>query len=340
VGRQRLSRPRSDPAAAQTALLEGLARKASEFDVIHCHLDWAHLPLLSRMQTPFVTTLHGRLDTPGLSRLIEQFPEAAYVSISDNQRGPLPGANWIGTVPHGLPPISLRARLEPGGYLAFLGRLSPEKGPDTAIRLAKAAGLPLRIAAKAPRGERRFFGEELEPLIDGIQVQLVGEVNDRAKEGFLGRATALLFPIKWPEPFGLVMIEAMACGTPVIAFRRGSVPEIIEDGVSGFIVENEAEALERIGRIHELDRRRVRVSFERRFSARRMADEYVRHYEHLRNMTEAAHPKRIRQAQGQLAARAEGTVLHGPTPLLVERRSGRRPVETVAIPAGDMGGRP
>ena len=281
----RLGRPRSDPAAAQAAALEIMARRAEEFDVIHCHLDWAHLPLLSRTRTPFVTTLHGRLDTPGLANLIRHFPKAPFVSISDSQRSPLPQANWLSTILHGLPADLLRPTLEQGSYLAFLGRLAPEKGPHTAIRLAKTAGLPLRIAAKTPRGERRFFTEQVQPMIDGEQVRLIGEVNDRQKESFLGGALALLFPIEWPEPFGLVMIEAMACGTPVIAFRHGSVPEIIEDGVSGFIVENEIEALERIACVHQLDRRGVRAAFERRFTARRMAEEYVHHYECLRSIT-------------------------------------------------------
>ena len=280
----RLGRPASDPAAAQAAAVEMIACRAAEFDVIHCHLDWAHLPLLSRMHTPFVTTLHGRLDTPGLANLIRHFPKAPFVSVSDSQRGPLPQANWLSTVLHGLPADLLRPTLEQGSYLAFLGRLSLEKGPHTAIRLAKAAGLPLRIAAKAPRGERRFFTEQLQPMMDGEQVRLIGEVNDRQKESFLGGALALLFPITWPEPFGLVMIEAMACGTPVIAFRHGSVPEIIEDGVSGFIVENETEALERIACVHQLDRGGVRAAFERRFTSRRMAEEYIHHYKRLRNM--------------------------------------------------------
>jgi glycosyltransferase involved in cell wall biosynthesis len=281
----RLGRPRSDPAVAQAAALEMIARRAEEFDVIHCHLDWAHLPLLSRTRTPFVTTLHGRLDTPGLANLIRHFPKAPFVSVSDSQRGPLPQANWLSTILHGLPADLLRPTLEQGSYLAFLGRLAPEKGPHTAIRLAKTAGLPLRIAAKTPRGERRFFNEQLQPMIDGERVRLIGEVNDRQKESFLGGALAMLFPIEWPEPFGLVMIEAMACGTPVIAFRQGSVPEIIEDGVSGFIVENEAEAADRIARIHQLDRRGVRAAFERRFTARRMAEEYVHHYRQLRGMS-------------------------------------------------------
>lgn len=283
----RLGRPRSDPIAAQTALLEAMARHAKDFDVIHCHIDWLQLPLLTRLGVPFVTTLHGRLDIPGLPAIIADFPTAPFISISDNQREPLAEANWLGTIYHGLPSGSLHPRFERGQYLAFLGRFAPEKGPETAIRIAQAAGMPLRIAAKIPRGEQRYFKEHLEPLIDGDGVQLIGEVNERTKEAFLANAAALLFPIDWPEPFGLVMIEAMACGTPVIAFRRGSVPEVIEDGVSGFVVDSEAEAIAAVKRLPELDRRRVREAFECRFTARRMAEDYVRHYRTLlaRRMT-------------------------------------------------------
>ena len=182
---------------------------------------------------------------------------------------------------HGLPADSLRPRFDAGSYLAFLGRLTPDKGPQVAIRIARAAQMPLRIAAKIPRAETRYFKEQLEPMIDGEQIQLIGEVNDRAKEDFLADAAALLFPIDWPEPFGLVMIEAMACGTPIIAFRRGSVPEVIDDGKTGFIVENEAGALEAIKRLKDLDRRGVRNVFERRFTSRRMAQDYLRHYQAL-----------------------------------------------------------
>ena len=277
----RLGRPRSDPAVAQAALLEIVAQHAAEFDLIHCHTDWSHLPLLSRLDVPFVTTLHNRLDLPGLPDLIRRFPDAPFISISNDQRTALSDANWLGTIYHGLPPHSLRPSLEAGSYLAFLGRLTADKGPDTAIHLARAANMPLRIAAKVPRAERGYFKERIEPLVDGKQIQLTGEVNERTKESFLANATALLFPIDWPEPFGLVMIEAMACGTPVIAFRRGSVPEVIEDGVTGFIVDNDVQALEAIERIGELDRKRVRAAFERRFTARRMAEDYLRHYEML-----------------------------------------------------------
>jgi len=278
----RLGRPRTDPMAAHAALLETMAERAGEFDVIHCHIDWTHLPLLSRHATPFVTTFHGRLDLPGLSAVVQKFPSAPFVSISDNQRLPLQQANWAGTVYHGMPASLLQPSFAEGSYLAFLGRLTAEKGPEAAIRIAKASGHPLRIAAKLPRGERRYFKEKIEPLIDGRQVRITGEVNDTTKQDFLTGAVALLFPIHWPEPFGLVMIEAMACGTPVIAFRSGSVPEVIEDGVTGFIVESEEEAIETIrDRLPKLDRRNVRAGFERRFTARRMAEDYVKHYQAL-----------------------------------------------------------
>jgi glycosyltransferase involved in cell wall biosynthesis len=212
---------------------------------------------------------------------MRSFPAAPFVSISDNQRLPARDANWIGTIYHGLPINSLRPSFEPGSYLAFLGRLTPDKGPDAAIRIARAVGMPLQIAAKIPRGETHYFKEQLQPLIDGEQVRLIGEVNDEAKARFLAGASALLFPIDWPEPFGLVMIEAMACGTPVIAFRSGSVPEVIDQGVTGFVVEGEAEAAQAIGRLGEIDRRRVRAHFEQRFTAKRMATEYLELYEKL-----------------------------------------------------------
>ncbi len=277
----RLGRPKSDPAAAMTALLEAVAQQAERFDVIHAHIDWLHLPLLTRLKIPFVTTMHGRLDLPGLTGVAGNFPDARFISISGNQRAPLDEVNWQGTVYHGLPAGMFHPSFEPGSHLAFLGRLTADKGPEAAIRIAKAAGMPLRIAAKVPRGERGYFKERLEPLIDGEQVQLTGEVNDATKEKFLARATALLFPIDWPEPFGLVMIEAMACGTPVIAFRSGSVPEVIDDGLTGFIVGGEEEAVDAIKRVGSLDRRKVRKRFEQRFTAKRMTQDYLRHYETL-----------------------------------------------------------
>ena len=277
----RLGRKGTDPGAASAMLIEAIARRASDFDVIHAHIDWVHLPLLSRLGVPFLTTMHGRLDLPGLPDVVRQFPEAAFVSISDHQRAPLPDAKWIGTIQHGLPSDLLRPSYEEGAYLAFLGRLTADKGPEDAIRIARAARMPLRIAAKIPRAETAYFKKKLEPHIDGEAIQLVGEVDDVKKQSFLGRAAALLFPIDWPEPFGLVMIEAMACGTPVIAYRCGSVPEVIEHGLTGFIVEDEDQAVAAVGELGKLDRRRVRARFEERFIAGRMARQYEDRYSEL-----------------------------------------------------------
>jgi glycosyltransferase involved in cell wall biosynthesis len=277
----RLGKPRVDPIVALTMALQQISDRATEFDIIHCHLDWVHLPLLRRLQVPFVTTLHGRLDVPGLSGLVQGFPEAPFVSISHSQRSALPGANWAGTVYHGMPPDVLSLCYEPGSYLAFLGRLSPEKGAGAAIRIARCANLPLRISAKVPRDRSRYFKEKIEPQLDE-QIRFVGEVNDAQKQEFLGKAIALLFPIDWPEPFGLVMIETMACGTPVVAFRRGSVPEVVEHGVSGFIVDNETEAVAALSKIATLDRGHVRLAFERRFMTRRMTNDYLSIYDRLR----------------------------------------------------------
>ena len=251
--------------------LDAVAEAAHNFDIVHCHGDWVHLPLLNRLGVPHLTTIHNRLDTPDLPAVVARFRQAPLISISDHHRTPVPSGNWLGTVYHGMPTDVLAPSYEPGNYLAFLGRLTRDKGPDVAIRVAKSAGLPLRIAAKIPRSETRYYAEQLQPSIDGEQIKLLGELNDNRKGDLLRGASALLFPIDWPEPFGLVMIEAMACGTPVIAFRRGSVPEVIDKGVSGFVVENEDEAVAAIKRIGELDRRRVRAAFEQRFTARRMA---------------------------------------------------------------------
>jgi len=277
----RLSRPRPEPFPAYAAQLDAVAKSARDFDVLHCHTDWIHLPVVSRLGLPHLTTIHNRLDTPDLLPIVRRFPDASLISISDHHRTPLPSANWLGTVYHGMPAHTLSPSYNPGRYLAFLGRLTKEKGPETAIRIAKAAGLELRMAAKIPRAETRYFKERLQPLVDGEQIRLVGELNDSAKGDLLRGASALLFPIDWPEPFGLVMIEAMACGTPVIAYRRGSVPEVVDDGVTGFVVDNEDEAITAVKRIGELDRRTIRTTFETRFGARRMAEDYLRHYQSL-----------------------------------------------------------
>jgi glycosyltransferase involved in cell wall biosynthesis len=277
----RLGRKGVDPNAACAVLLESIAKSASHFDVIHSHIDWLPLPLLGRLGVPYLTTMHGRLDLPGLSEVIGAFSDAPFVSISGQQRQPLPHANWIATVQHGLPVSQFCPSSESGSYLAFLGRLTAEKGPEDAIRIARAAGMPLRIAAKIPRGETGYFKKRLAPHVDGERVQLIGEVDEAGKQPFLAGAAALLFPIDWPEPFGLVMIEAMACGTPVIAYGSGSVPEVIEDGLTGFIVDNEEEAVQAIRELPRLDRRKVRVRFEERFSASRMARDYEALYRRL-----------------------------------------------------------
>ncbi len=226
-----------DAIAPHMLMLEQVCQRADEFDVLHCHLDYWPFSLFSRQDTPFITTLHGRLDLPELRPVYDCFPDVPLVSISDAQRAPLPNSNFIATVQHGLPEDLLTPRDVTPSYLAFLGRICPEKRPDRAIRIARAAGIPLKIAAKVDKVDESYFRDTIQPMIDGRDVELIGEINDAEKPDFLSGAIALLVPIDWPEPFGLVMIEAMACGTPVIAFNRGSVPEIIEHGVSGLIVE-------------------------------------------------------------------------------------------------------
>jgi glycosyltransferase involved in cell wall biosynthesis len=277
----RLGRKGADPNAACALLIEAIAERARDFDVIHSHVDWLPLPVLSRTGVPFLTTMHGRLDLPGLPQVIGAFADAPFVSISADQRRPLPDSNWIATIQHGLPKDMFRPSYEPGSYLAFLGRLTADKGPEDAIRIARAARMPLRIAAKIPRAETAYFKNKLEPMIDGQTVQLVGEVDDAKKQPFLANAAGLLFPINWPEPFGLVMIEAMACGTPVIAYRSGSVPEVVEDGVTGFIVDGEEQAIRAVKELGRLDRRVVRARFEECFAASRMAKEYEARYRNL-----------------------------------------------------------
>jgi glycosyltransferase involved in cell wall biosynthesis len=270
-----------DAIAPHMLMLEQVCQRADEFDVLHCHLDYWPFPLFSRQDTPFLTTLHGRLDLPELRPVYDCFPEVPLVSISDAQRLPLPDANFVATVQHGLPEDLLTPRHVAPSYLAFLGRICPEKRPDRAIRIARKAGIPLKIAAKVDRVDEAYFRDSIQPMIDGRDVELIGEINDAEKPDFLSGAIALLVPIDWPEPFGLVMIEAMACGTPVIAFNRGSVPEIVEHGVTGLIVEDEAEAVAATRRVQQLSRPSVRRSFERRFTAQRMAEDYLALYRRL-----------------------------------------------------------
>jgi glycosyltransferase involved in cell wall biosynthesis len=270
-----------DAIAPHMLMLEQVCQRADEFDVLHCHLDYWPFSVFSRQDTPFLTTLHGRLDLPELRPVYECFPNVPLVSISDAQRLPLPDSNFIATVQHGLPVDLLRPRNVSPSYLAFLGRICPEKRPDRAIRIARAAGIPLKIAAKVDRVDEAYFRDTIRPMIDGRNVELIGEISDAEKPDFLSGAIALLVPIDWPEPFGLVMIEAMACGTPVIAFNRGSVPEIIEHGITGMIVEDEAEAVAAIRQVAALPRAEVRRCFERRFSAERMAEDYLALYRRL-----------------------------------------------------------
>jgi glycosyltransferase involved in cell wall biosynthesis len=267
----------------QVQLMELVFHDVSRFDVLHFHTDYLHFPLLRRHPCPSVTTLHGRLNVPDMGALFEEYADVPLVSISDDQRRPVPSANWQATVHHGLPRNLHTFRDQPGDYLAFLGRTSPEKGLDRAIAIAQRTGRKLKVAAKVYPEDRAYFAQTIEPLFReaGSLVEFIGEVGGKDKDEFLGNAYALLFPINWPEPFGLVMIEAMACGTPVIAWRNGSVPEVIDDGETGFIVESVEEAVRAMGRVSELSRRTCRQVFERRFEAARMARDYVEVYRQL-----------------------------------------------------------
>ncbi|HEX4996758.1 MAG TPA: glycosyltransferase family 4 protein [Terriglobia bacterium] len=270
-----------DRLAAHYLMLEKVLRAAPLFDVIHYHVDYLHFSLSRRCATPHVTTLHGRLDTPELGPLFREFSEIPLVSVSSSQRAPLAEANWQGTVHHGLPLDLLPLDDGKGGYLAFLGRISPEKRLDRAIEIARRAGMRLKIAAKVDAVDQTYFDNEIDPLIRQPHVEFIGEIGECAKAEFLGKARALLFPIDWPEPFGLVMIESLSCGTPVVAFRGGSVEELIEDGVTGFVVDGMDSAVRAVKRIGEIDRRRCRAVFEDRFSARRMAADYLAIYDRV-----------------------------------------------------------
>ena len=270
-----------DPSAHHTLMVEQVFNRAEQFDLIHFHIDYLPFSLSRRVQVPCITTLHGRQDLPDLVPLYREFSEVPLISISDAQRQPLPWVNWVGTVHHGLPADSLLQKKGKGGYLAFLGRVSPEKGVDRAIEIAIRSGMKLKIAAKVDRGDREYFERKIKPLLNHPLVEFIGEIGASEKQEFLGNAAALLFPIQWPEPFGLVMIESMACGTPVIAHPFGSVPEIIPDGVAGFLVRDLDEAVEAVKRLGDLDRRECRRHFELNFTDERMARDYVKAYNRL-----------------------------------------------------------
>ena len=276
-----------DTLPAHLAMLDEVARRARAFDVIHFHVDYLHFPVSARENYLHLSTIHGRLDLPDIVPVYRRFSEMPLVSISNAQRAPLPFANWHATVYHGLPASLYRLAPERGRYLAFLGRISPEKRLDRAIEIAQRAGLPLRVAAKIDRVDRDYYHDRIEPLMKLPHVEFLGEIDDSEKQAFLGGALALLMPIDWPEPFGLVMIEAMACGTPVIAFRRGSVPEVIDEGVTGFVCDDIGDAVEAVERCDELSRVHCRARFEQRFSASRMARDYVSAYAELLELAHA-----------------------------------------------------
>ena len=267
------------PLAHHLNLIETVAQEADEYDLVHFHLDYLPFSQIRRLEIPAATTLHGRLDIPDLYPLFREFDDMRLISISDAQRAPMPWAGWLATVHHGLPADLHEPTFEQGDYLAFLGRISPEKRVDRAIEIARQVGMPLRVAAKIDDADRSYFESEISDLLVNSDVEFVGEIGETDKTDFLGKAAALLFPIDWPEPFGLVMIEAMSCGTPVIAFRGGSVAEIIDEGVTGFIVDSVEEAVEAWKRIPSLDRKAVHQRFLERFTARRMCEKYVEAYE-------------------------------------------------------------
>jgi glycosyltransferase involved in cell wall biosynthesis len=276
-----------DALAPHVRMLGQVYRRANEFDIIHCHTDYLGLPLAGMSAAPTLITLHGRLDIPEIAPLFADYPEVPLVSISDAQRIHLPRASWIATVHHGLPPLMFSFSTSPGKYLLFLGRISPEKRPDSAIRIAREVGIPLRIAAKVDAVDRAYFDATIRPMLDDPLIEFLGEVDDARKAELLAGALALLFPVDWPEPFGLVMIEALACGTPVIARRRGSVPEILRDGVTGFIRETDAEMAAVVARGAALDRGACRAEFERRFSVEVMAEKYLRVYRAMLSQRQA-----------------------------------------------------
>ena len=302
-------------------MLEEVRRRLDQFDILHFHIDFLHAPLVHDFSQRTLTTLHGRLDLPDISPFYGVFTQLPLVSISSDQSRYLPDVNWVGTVPHGIPADLLPFQPNPTGrYLAFLGRISPEKRPDRAIEIAARTGLPLKIAAKVDRADQTYWDEEIRPMIQAhSNVEFVGEINEHDKARFLGEAAALLFPVDWPEPFGLVMIEAMACGTPIVAFDCGSVPEVLEDGVSGFIVDTVEQGALAVRRIANLDRAKVRSEFERRFTAERMAGCYLEIYDKLLN---ARSPLEVGEVNGKRMPQPLDDAIVGELP------------QTAVLPAG------
>ncbi len=295
----RLNPDVKDPIAHHIVQLHDLIQQADEFDVIHFHTDYLHFPFSSLLRTPHLTTLHGRLDLPDLKYVYDRFPNQPVVSISNSQRMPLPQANWVGTVYHGLPIDLYSSGPGDGDYVAFIGRISPEKRPDRAIEIARRAGVKIKIAAKIDKADETYYQQHIKALLDQPHVEFIGEVGEDTKNEFLGRAKALLFPIDWPEPFGMVMIEAMACGTPVIAYPHGSVPEIVTDNVNGFIVDSVNSAVEALENVENLDRRTIRSCFEEHFSSRTMARRYLQIFERLQQLSAMTNGRRAQT--GELA---------------------------------------
>ncbi len=284
-----------DPLIHHFLMLEDVFREADNYDVIHFHIDFLHFPLSRRHAHTSLTTLHGRLDIPDLELIHSRFSEMPLVSISHSQRKPIRKANWCANIYHGLPEDTLKFQDKPEGYLAFLGRISPEKRADRAIEIAARCGLPIKLAAKVDKVDEDYFESQIRPLLNRPGVEFIGEIAEHEKSEFLGGASALLFPIDWPEPFGLVMIEAMACGTPVIAYNHGAVPEVMDDGVTGFVVnDNDVDvAVAAVAQIDTIDRRRCRQVFEERFSVRRMTSDYVNIYSRLQSTHEIAPLRKI-----------------------------------------------
>jgi glycosyltransferase involved in cell wall biosynthesis len=270
-----------DHTASLLVMLDQVRRRADDFDVIHFHVDLLQFPLFQHLFHKSVTTMHGRLDLPDAHPIYRAYPDMPLVSISDYQRQPMPPVHWAGTIHHGLPPDLYPFNAQSGQYLVFLGRIAPEKRPDRAIEIAKRAGVPLKIAAKVDHVDQEYFKCKIKPLLDDPLIEFLGEVADREKTDLLGGALALVFPIDWPEPFGLVMIEAMSTGTPVIAWRNGSIPEVVEDGLTGAIVESVEAAAGAVQRVARLNRRTIRHRFESRFTAARMAADYVAVYHEI-----------------------------------------------------------
>jgi glycosyltransferase involved in cell wall biosynthesis len=300
TGRQalRLDPQCQDRLAHYLVMLHRVLCCADDFEIIHFHTWYVHFPLFSARWAQTLTTLHGRLDGPDLIPLLREFQMLPLVSVSDAQRSPVPWANWQGTVYHGVPGDMYTAGSGDGGYLAFIGRISPEKRPDWAIEISRRTGVPLKIAAKVDRADEDYFYNKVKPLLDNHLVEFIGEIDDSQKQAFLGEATALLFPIDWPEPFGLALIEATACGTPVIAFRRGSVPEVIDHGVTGLIVDNVDEAVNMFPVVQTLDRVEVRRRFEERFSVERMARDYLALYSEVLCRGTGSEPLRLNRRSG------------------------------------------